>query len=211
MSQPQPIALMLVTDRPLSGPRSLEEVVQQAIAGGVDCVQLREKHLSTRAFLEQASSLKQLMRPTGVPLIINDRVDVAWAVGADGVHLGQEDMPVSIARKLLGPGAIIGLSVETWEDVENAEGMPINYLGVSPVFSTPTKTDTRGAWGLEGLGRIKSYSRHPLIAIGGLNQSNIADVVRAGADGIAVVSAVCSADDPTGAAQGLLRCIRGAR
>ncbi len=202
---------MLVTDRPLSGPRSLEEVVQQAIAGGVDCVQLREKHLSTRAFLEQASSLKQLMRPTGVPLIINDRVDVAWAVGADGVHLGQEDMPVSIARKLLGPGAIIGLSVETWEDVENAEGMPINYLGVSPVFSTPTKTDTRGAWGLEGLGRIKSYSRHPLIAIGGLNQSNIADVVRAGADGIAVVSAVCSADDPTGAAQGLLRCIRGAR
>lgn len=211
MSLHRPIALMLVTDRELCGTRPVEDVVLRAIVGGIDCVQLREKHLETRGFVEQALLLKQALRPTGVPLIINDRLDVALAVEADGVHLGQADMPVPVARRLLGTNAIIGLSVENWEDVESAQELDVDYLGVSPIFETPTKTDTKGAWGLEGLTRIQSFSRHPLIAIGGLNQSNIANVVKAGANGIAVVSAICSAIDPTKAARDLLDCIRPPR
>jgi thiamine-phosphate pyrophosphorylase len=195
--------ICLVTDRGLCGDRLLDDIVKQAIQGGVTCVQLREKDLATRAFVEEAARIKALLTPTNVPLIINDRVDVALAVGAEGVHLGQNDIPCELARHLLGPAAIIGLSVETWEDVERAQDQPVDYLGVSPVFDTPTKTNTRSAWGLEGLTRIKAYSRHPLIAIGGLNASNIADVVRAGAEGIAVISAICAAPDPCQAAKDL--------
>ena len=113
--------LYLVTDRGLCGHRPLADVVLQAIRGGASCVQLREKGASTRAFVEEARRIKELMAPFRVPLIINDRLDVALAVGADGVHVGQDDMPFEIARRLMGPGAIIGLSVETWEDVERAE------------------------------------------------------------------------------------------
>jgi thiamine-phosphate pyrophosphorylase len=202
---------MFVTDRGLSGGRSLDELVAAAIEGGTDCVQLREKQLDTRAFVETAIRLKQLMSARRVPLIVNDRVDVALAANADGVHLGQEDMPVAIARRLLGPNVIIGLSVENWADVERAEAEDVDYLGVSPVFETPTKTDTKGAWGLDGLARIKAFSRHPLIAIGGLNQLNIASVIRGGADGVAVVSAICAATSPAAAAATLLACIRAGR
>ena len=175
----------------------------QAVQGGVASVQLREKGLSTRAFVEEALRIKALLAPLGVPLIINDRVDVALAVGAEGVHVGQSDMPSEIARKLMGPKAILGLSVETWEDVVRAQNQPVDYLGVSPVFATPTKSDTRGAWGLEGLARIRAFSRHPLVAIGGLHAGNIAAVLQAGAQGIAVVSAICASEDPTQAAQDL--------
>ena len=195
---------MLVTDRELCQGRGLEDVVMQAVRGGVAWVQLREKHLPTRGFVEQALRLKQRLAPAGVPLLVNDRVDVALAVGADG-DLGQQDMSVPSARRLLGPGAIVGLSVERWEDVEAAQDLEVDYLGVSPVFATATKTDTKGAWGLQGLARIRAYSRHPLVAIGGLNATNIADVVRAGADGIAVVSAVCGAPEPQQAAVDLVR------
>ncbi len=203
--------LCLVTDRELCGTRSLEEVVGAAVRGGVGSVQLREKHLATRAFVEAAARLKALLAPFGIPLIINDRVDVALAMGAEGVHLGQDDMPCEAARRLLGPTAIIGLSVECWEDVVRAKAQPVDYLGVSPIFATPTKTDTRGAWGLEGLARIRAFSRHPLVAIGGLNEGNIAEVVRAGAEGIAVVSALCAAPDPRQAAERLCHRIEGAK
>jgi thiamine-phosphate pyrophosphorylase len=136
-----------------------------------------------------------------VPLIINDRVDVALACGAEGVHIGQEDMPYEIVRKLMGQKAIIGLSVETWEDVEVSEKMDVNYIGVSPIFSTPTKTDTKGIWGLEGLARIKAFSRHPLVAIGGINESNVNEVLKAGAECVAVVSAICASPHPEAAAR----------
>ncbi|MBP8980995.1 MAG: thiamine phosphate synthase, partial [Syntrophobacterales bacterium] len=129
------------------------------------------------------------------------------AVGADGVDVGQEDMPYPLARKILGTGKIIGLSVETWEDVEAAEKWDVDYLGVSPVFATPTKTDTKGNWGLEGIARIRAFSRHPLVAIGGLNAANTGAAVQAGADGIAVVSAICAAPDPFAAARELCRII----
>jgi thiamine-phosphate pyrophosphorylase len=200
--------LYLVTDRGLCGNKPLDEVVMQAVKGGASYVQLREKEISTRAFVEEALKIKKLLRPYKVPLIINDRLDVALACGAEGVHIGQEDMPYEIARKLMGPKAIIGLSVETWEDVEISQTLDVNYIGVSPVFATPTKTDTKGAWGLEGLARIKAFSKHPLVAIGGINETNVKDVVKAGAPCVAVVSAICSAPDPEVAARRISEIIR---
>ena len=200
--------LYLVTDRDICGDKPLEEVVLQAVRGGAAGVQLREKNVSTRFFIHEAARIKSRLAPFHVPLIINDRVDVALAVGADGVHVGQDDMPYAVARQLMGPKAIIGLSVETWEDVEKAQVLDVDYLGVSPVFETPTKTDTKGNWGLQGLSRIKAWSRHPLVGIGGLNRSNAAEVILAGADSVAVVSAICAATNPCRAAQELSTIIQ---
>jgi thiamine-phosphate pyrophosphorylase len=202
--------LYLVTDRGLAGDRPLEEVVLAAVEGGAGVVQLREKELATRAFVESARRLKALLEPRGIPLIVNDRGDVALAAGADGVHLGQEDMAYPDARALLGPDAIIGLSVETPEDVREAEGFDVDYLGVSPIFPTPTKSDTKGAWGLDGLAEVRRMSRHRLVAIGGLNATNAADAIRAGADAVAVVSAICAAADPRRAAEELAAVVDAA-
>jgi thiamine-phosphate pyrophosphorylase len=201
--------IYLVTDRGLCGGRSLEEVVGAALRGGVAYVQLREKNLSTRMFVEEARVVKQLLASRGVPLIINDRLDVALACEADGVHIGQDDMPYETARRLLGPKAIIGLSVETWADVEAAQKLDVDYLGVSPVFATPTKTDTREPWGLDGLRQIQAANRHPLVAIGGINAANAKAVAEAGAPCLAVVSAICSADDPAAAAATLKKILDG--
>ena len=203
--------LYLVTDRGLCGDRTVEEVVLLAVKGGVSCVQVREKDLPINLFIKEAKRIKELIRPFNIPLIINDSVDVALASGADGVHVGQSDMSFAEVRKLLGAKAIIGLSVETWEDVEKAQGLDADYLGVSPVFETPTKTDTKTAWGLEGLSRIKAYSRHRLVGIGGINMENATDVIRAGADSIAVVSAICAAPDPYEAARALTSLIGNSR
>jgi len=199
--------LYLVTDRGLCGDKSLEEVVEGAVKGGVSFVQLREKEISTRFFVEEAGRIKKLLEPYKVPLIINDRVDVAVACGAEGVHIGQEDMIYEIVRKLMGTKAIIGLSVETWENVVESQKLDVSYIGVSPVFATPTKTDTKGAWGLEGLARIKAFSRHPLVAIGGINEYNAREVVMAGADCVAVVSAICASSNPEAAADGINKII----
>ena len=193
--------LYFVTDRGLCGRNPLEEVVIQAVKGGAAYVQLREKDVSTRFFVEEAKRIKKLLGKYRVPLIINDRVDIALACGAEGVHIGQEDMPYEIVRQLMGQKAIIGLSVETWEDVEVSQKLDVNYIGVSPVFATPTKTDTKGAWGLEGLAKIKAFSRHPLVAIGGINESNAREVVETGADCIAVVSAICASSCPEATAR----------
>ncbi|MCX5881862.1 MAG: thiamine phosphate synthase [Deltaproteobacteria bacterium] len=199
----------LVTDRASLCGRSLDDVILLAVKGGAAMVQLREKDVSTRFFIEEARRIKKLLASYTVPLIINDRVDVALAVGADGVHIGQEDMSYPLARKLLGPGAIIGLSVETPEQVEAAEAFDVAYLGVSAIFSTPTKTNTRHHWGLDGLRKVRAMSRHFLVAIGGINASNAAEVLQAGADSLAVVSAICSAPDPQKATEHLLRIILG--
>jgi thiamine-phosphate pyrophosphorylase len=198
----------LVTDRGLCRNRPLPDIVLQAAQGGVAYVQLREKELSTRDFVEEAVAVKKLLAPYQVPLIINDRIDVALACGADGIHIGQEDMPYATARRLMGEKAIIGLSVETWADVEAAESLDVDYIGVSPVFATPTKTDTKEPWGLEGLKKIKFFSRHPLVAIGGINETNARDVVAAGADCLAVVSAICAADSPEAATRKILNLIQ---
>jgi thiamine-phosphate pyrophosphorylase len=200
----------LVTDSRLCGERGVVDTVAEAVRGGAGWVQLREKTAGTRAFVETALALKGILTPTGVPLIINDRIDVALAAGADGVHVGQDDMPCAMARKLMGPRAIIGLSVETWEEVEAAQALDVDYLGVSPIFATPTKTDTKAPWGLDGLARIHGFSRHPLVGIGGLGPDNAAEVVQAGAGCIAVVSAICAATDPFEATRALCRAIEKA-
>ncbi len=195
--------LYLVTDRGLIGDRDLETVVEQAVRGGVTVVQLREKDCSTRDVIDLARRLKARLAPYEVPLIINDRVDVALAAGADGVHVGQSDMVYADARKLMGQDALIGVSVETPEQAREAEGWDVDCLGVSPIFATPTKTDTGQPWGLDGLRALRASSRHKLVAIGGIRDTNATEVVSAGADGIAVVSAICAADDPERAAREL--------
>jgi thiamine-phosphate pyrophosphorylase len=195
----------------LSLGRPLEGIVEAAVRGGVSAVQLREKSCSTQEYIETARRIKRVLKPFGVPLIINDRVEVALEVGAAGVHLGQGDMPPAEARKLLGPDAVIGLSVETPEQVDKADDLDVDYLGVSPIFPTPTKTDLATAWGLQGLRPLRSRSRHQLIAIGGINSSNAAEVMEAGADGIAVVSAICSAPDPEAAARELRTIVNRCR
>ncbi len=193
-------SLYLVTDQGLSLRRPLELVVEAAVRGGVSAVQLREKSRPIPEYVDIARRIQEVLQPSGVPLIINDRVDIALAVGGAGVHLGQADMPPGEARKLLGPDAVIGLSVETPEQAAAAEHLDVDYLGVSPIFPTPTKTGLMTAWGLQGLRLLRSRSRHRLIAIGGINSSNAAAVMDAGADGVAVVSAICSAPDPEASA-----------
>ncbi len=178
-------------------------MVAAAVQGGVSCVQLREKHLGTREFLAQALKLKELLAPHHVPLVINDRLDIALACGADGVHLGQSDLSLEEARKLLPPEVFIGWSVESMDDVLHSAALPVDYLGVSPVFDTPTKTDTKRAWGLEGLAGVRAATALPLVAIGGIHAGNARRVLCAGADGLAVVSALCGADDPRAAAERL--------
>ena len=189
------LKLYLVTDRDLSLGRPLEEVVSEAVKGGVTIVQLREKDASTGEFIELARKLMKLLKPLDIPLIINDRVDVALAVDADGVHIGQSDMSYEDARRLLGPDKIIGLSVENMDDLLRANELDVDYIGISPVYGTPTKTDTAEPFGLEGLRRAVELSVHPAVAIGGMNAGTIADVINAGADGVAVVSAICSAEN----------------
>jgi len=202
------LALYLVTDGKLVGKRDLCDVVLQAVRAGVTMVQLREKDSSTRDFINLAIRMKAMLIQYRVPLVINDRIDVALACDADGVHIGQSDMPYSIARKLLGPDKIIGLSAENQDQIEQANSLDVDYIGVSPVFSTPTKTDTAKPFGLEGLARAVKMSRHPVVGIGGMNKDTAADVMAQGADGIAVVSAIIAADDPFTAAQELSRIVK---
>jgi thiamine-phosphate pyrophosphorylase len=204
-------SLYLVTDRGLAKGRSTLEIVKAAVEGGITCVQLREKDCSTLEFIRQAFEIKDFLKACGVPLIINDRVDVAQAVEADGVHLGQTDMPLEIAKKILGGSMIIGISAESLEDALEAEKGGADYLGVSPIYATPTKTDTAPPLGLEGLRTIREAVKLPLVAIGGLNQDNAAAVIRSGGDGVAVVSAIVAAGDPASAARNLKQIIDEAR
>ena len=203
--------LYLVTDVALCLHHSLMDVVQRAIQSGVTCVQLREKQLPTGAFVEKARVLKSLLNQYAphVLMIINDRVDVALAAQADGVHVGQSDMRVADVRALMPPNAIVGLSIESIDDVQTMirEQLQVDYLGISPVFSTPTKTDTAPPLGLEGIRTIRAMTDLPLVGIGGINISNAREVMQTGADGIAVVSAICSAKNIELAVQELSQAI----
>ena len=205
-------SLYLVTDRGLSHGRTTLDIVTAAVSGGVTCVQLREKLASTREFIEEALTIRDYLHSVHIPLIVNDRLDVALAVGAEGVHLGRADMPPAMARAVAGNSRItIGVSVESVADALAAESNGADYLGVSPIFATPTKTDTAPALGRGGLQAIRQAVGLPLIAIGGLNSGNAADIIRCGADGVAVVSAIVSAADPAAAARRLKSVILEAR
>ncbi|MGF1700798.1 thiamine phosphate synthase [Photobacterium makurazakiensis] len=195
--------LYLVTDEHQNIDQ-LKFVIKEAVAGGVTMVQLREKHGDVREFIQRAMVVKALLLDTGVPLIINDRVDVALAVDADGIHLGQSDMPPAIARRLIGDDKILGLSVENEKQLVQAQSLPVDYLGLSAIFPTPTKKDTVYAWGIDGLAKAVESSRLPLVAIGGINESNIKAVADTGTAGIALVSAICHAASPEKASKHLL-------
>ena len=207
MKIPFDLSLYLVTDRPLSGGRDMAWIVREAAAGGVTMVQLREKECSTAEFIQLARELKAALAPLGIPLIINDRVDVALAVDADGVHIGQSDMPYATARKLLGRDKIIGLSVETMDEVVAANALDVDYIGISPVYATPTKTDTLTPFGLDGVDEVMRCSRHRCVAIGGMNRDTVGEVIAHGVEGVAVVSAIVAAPSPREAATELAEII----
>ena len=196
-------SLYLVTDRSLLKGWSLLDEVRKAVKGGVSMVQLREKEASSREFYELAQALQAELRELGVPLLINDRLDIALAVDADGLHLGQDDLPLPVARSLLGKEKIIGLSINKREEARAGEKMGADYLGVSPVFSTPTKADAPPATGLEFLASLRQEIKIPLVAIGGINKENLKMIKETGADGAAVISALMGTSDIEGEARKL--------
>lgn len=202
--------LYMITDERLSRGRSHLEVAEAAIRGGADVIQLRDKELSGSRLYKVALALRKLTRDAQVPFLVNDRLDVALAVDADGVHLGQEDLPASAARKILGPGKILGVSAETVEEARLAEREGADYLGVGPVFEARgTKPDAGSPKGLDQIARIRAESDLPIVAIGGIRAENARQARDAGADAVAVISAVVAADDIEEAARRLKRSLEG--
>jgi len=201
-------SLYLVADADFAGGRDLAALVDAAVSGGVTVVQLRAKSLGGRAFVGLALEISRRLAGTGVSLLINDRVDIALTCGAAGVHLGQDDMPVPAARRILGPNAAIGVSVNTPEEAALAESEGADYVGAGPAFATATKETPLAILGPAGIARIKRAVRIPVVAIGGISAGNAASLTAAGADGIAVVSAILSAPDPARAAEELTRSFK---
>jgi len=188
-------AVYPITDTQLSGLTHAEQV-RRLIAGGATFVQLREKRLPAGEFYEDASEAVRMGHEAGVRVLINDRVDIAMCTGADGVHIGQDDMPVEAARRLLGPDAIIGFSTHSVEQAVEAARLPVNYIAIGPVFATSTKDDTSPVVGLEGVGSVRAIiGEMPLVAIGGIRAENIADVIAAGADSAAMIADIVSRPD----------------
>jgi len=204
-----PYRLYLVTDDQ-QDLNTLIKVVEAAVAGGVTMIQVREKGDNIQSFIDRAKAVKQVLQGTQVPLIINDRVDVALAVDADGVHLGQSDMSVKLARKLIGPDKLLGLSIENEQQLHEANELPLDYIGLSAIFATPTKTNIKKQWGIQGLEKALQLSQFPIVAIGGINQTNLSHIVKTGVDGVALVSAICHAASPQQAATDLLKQIQAA-
>ena len=202
--------LHVLTDRKTSGGRSHLQVAEAAIAGGADVVQLRDKEAPSGRLYQEAMQLRKITRDAKVPFIVNDRLDIALAVDADGVHVGQSDLPASVARRILGPGKILGVSVDTVEQAILAEKDGADYLGVGPVFEARgTKPDTGEPMGVDCIARIRRHCRLPIVAIGGINAENAGKVREAGADAVAVISAIVSADDISQATRRLKRILEG--
>ena len=200
---PLDLHLYLVTDTSLCGGRSVLDTVREAVRGGVTAVQVREPHTGTRELRALVAAVHEVLAGTGVPLFVNDRLDVALAVGAEGVHLGQGDLAPLDARRVAGAGLLVGLSVSTLAQAEEANRLPsgcVDYLGVGPVFATATKTDAADPLGLDGTARVSRSTRLPCVAIGGVTTATASAVRATGVDGVAVVSAICGAPDVAGAA-----------
>lgn len=211
MKNPDTWDVYLVTDRRHSMGRSTAQIVEAAIRGGISVVQLREKDLNTRDFFLEGQQIKDLLDRAGVPLIINDRIDVALALDADGVHLGPSDMPLPEARRILGPTRILGFSAEKPEHLQPSLAELVDYFAISPVFFTQTKDDIVEPWGLDGLQRARRFTGKPLVAIGGLKYENSGQAVKAGADSVAVITAITAADDPELATRDLVALVRSAK
>jgi thiamine-phosphate pyrophosphorylase len=202
--------LHVLTDRKASRGRSHLQVAEAAIAGGADVLQLRDKEASSGVLYREALQLRKLTREAKVPFIVNDRLDIALAVDADGVHVGQSDLPASVVRKIMGSGKILGVSVVTVEEAIRAEKDGADYLGVGPVFEARgTKSDTGEPLGVDCIARIRRHCRLPIVAIGGINAQNALKVREAGADAAAVISAIVSADDIFLATSRLKRILEG--
>lgn len=190
------LSLYLVTDRLLCASLGLETVTAAAVAGGVTAVQLRDDDTPAAELVEIACRLRALLAPRGVPLIVNNHLEVALAADAAGAHVGQADTPPETARRSLGPEKILGLSITDRHQLAAVATVDIDYLGVGPIFATTTKLDAAPAMGLDGLAAVRAATPLPIVAIGGIGPENAAAAVRAGADGVAVVSAICGAGDP---------------
>ena len=189
--------MMFVTDDRVTEDRQFLSILEASLKGGATVIQLREKKLSTRLFYQRALATKQLCTKYNIPLIINDRVDIALAIDADGVHIGQKDLPVGVSRELLGENKIIGWSVSNEKQAVDANRLSVDYIGLSPIFETATKKeDLDPALGIKGLLNLKQTSTKPIICIGGINEENAASVMQNGSDGIAVVSAISKAENP---------------
>ncbi|WOX58096.1 thiamine phosphate synthase [Methanoculleus receptaculi] len=195
--------LYVITDETVGGGRSHAELARRAVAGGADVIQLRDKRLPGRDLLDAASAIREVTYDAGALFIVNDRLDVALAAGADGVHLGESDLPIRHARRIAPPGFIIGASVGSVAAAVRAGLEGADYVALSPTFSTTSKDDAGEGHGLAVLSAIRAAVSVPLIAIGGINAGNVADVIAAGADGVAVISAVVGVDDVTAAARDL--------
>ncbi len=191
--------LYLVTDPGLVGDRDLPALVEAVARAGVTLVQLRDKQASTATLLRLALALVERLRPLGVPVIVNDRADVALAAGAAGVHVGQSDLPAPLARRVTGGDKLVGLSIERLGEMDGAGIEEADYLAASPVFATATKADIAPPLGLEGLAAMRARTKKPIVAIGGIDPERAAAAIEHGADGVAVVSAILAADDPVAA------------
>jgi thiamine-phosphate pyrophosphorylase len=204
------LSLYLVIGPDATAGRDVTSVALAAVRGGATMVQLRYKTGASEV-TQSARAVIEVLRPTGVPVIINDRVELARALGAHGVHVGQGDTPPDEARRVLGEDAIVGLSVTNADQLQGVDPAVVDYLGVGPIFATGSKPDAAPAIGLETFSRIASSVRLPVAAIGGITEANAASVIRVGADGLAVISAICSADNPEAAARTLVAKIDEAR
>ncbi len=205
------LSLYLIAGRQALGGRPLNEVVDAAVRGGVTLVQLREKDADEERMIELARELKAVLAPHGVPLIVNDRLEVALAAEADGLHVGQDDLAPAEARRALGPGKILGTSAGNAEEAATVDPALVDYVGVGPVYATGSKHDAGPAIGLAGLADLRGRLALPMVAIGGISADSAGEVMATGVEGIAVVSGICSAADPEAAARTLRRRIEGAR
>ena len=211
MAIPFDLTLYVVTDGRLARGRDQVEVIEAAIRGGATMVQLRDKHLAAREQYELGRRLRELTRRTGTVLIVNDRVDLALAIEADGVHLGQDDLSPDVARRLLGPDGIVGISAANTAELSLVERECADYVGTGPLASTGTKADAGAAIGPAGIAAVRALTRLPMVAIGGVTAGNAVSAIAAGADGVAVVSAVIGAEDPEAAAHAIRRAVEAAR
>lgn len=199
--------LYLVTDTNICSREKLVSVTEAAIKGGVTLVQLREKDISTREFFAEALELKKLCKHYNVPLLINDRIDIALAVDADGIHIGQSDMPLKVSRKILGPNKIIGLSAGNVNRAVEAVSDGADYLGVGAVFPTSTKKDVSNV-GIEMLKQVRKSVDIPIVGIGGINPDNISQLYGSGIEGVAVVSCIMGSDDPYAVSKQLSQMVK---